>query len=195
MGYYIKCPYYLFDKEASISCEGCVRYFGSAEEKTHRIKTYCEPGSGCEFAAELDKLYERMDHMEEKEATIEKLEYENKCKAAEITKLKKEIANLKNKLDIEKKSVEREKYIAGARERIAKKAGEELFVATEKIRGLENFVGYLCKKFKVSVFNLAEVQEFGKKYNTYWKVPDMEDDKVEVTFKEKRDENRNKRDS
>ena len=81
MGFYILCPYFLHEqaKRPTISCEDCIRYFGSVEAKLKHIETYCENDwIHCPAAASLNDMYERIDNMQadEKQKKIELLKSE-----------------------------------------------------------------------------------------------------------------------
>ena len=76
MGFYILCPYFLHEqaKRPTISCEDCIRYFGSLDKKLWHIEHYCEADwQKCPAAAKLNEMYERIDNMQadEKSRKIE----------------------------------------------------------------------------------------------------------------------------
>ena len=81
MGFYILCPYFLHEqaKRPTISCEDCIRHFGSLDKKLWHIEHYCEADwEKCPAAAKLNEMYERIDNMQadEKSRMIEMLKTE-----------------------------------------------------------------------------------------------------------------------
>jgi len=199
MGFYIKCPYYIDHKEKSITCEDTVRYYGTKERTFMMIKTYCEPGQECKHAKALDQLYERMERMEEKDKLIEQLRHECFCKGKEITKLKKEMTNLHNRKEIERQKTESRadlykerakkqdaatKMMRGAiSSELAKSeaaVNDTKMVAEQQNRALEMMIGFLCHTHGVTSFRLADVREFGLKFETRCSVPDPEDDLITI---------------
>ena len=61
MGLYITCPYFVAEKNKSITCEGCIRCFGSTTVKQKQIRMCEDGGKGCSYAARLTKTYERYE--------------------------------------------------------------------------------------------------------------------------------------
>lgn len=200
--FYIRCPYFVAykDKGATITCEDTTRHFGTTENRNGHIKSYCEPGRGCPHATTLDELYERMDHMNEAEARIAKLEHENNCKATEITKLKKQLTHEKQKAHETTEKAEKRvrqqdlatRYIVEAKDKEIRRTegrmSENDFINSQRIRALELYIGYLHMKYKLKSFRLGKVRDFGLKYEVLCKIPDLEDDLVLVEIKEKQDD-------
>lgn len=106
MGFYILCPYFLHEqaKRPTISCEDCIRYFGSMEEKLRHIETYCEKDwQKCPAAASLNEMYERIDTMQADE----------KARMIEMLKTELNMAKENNKkllADVGREKKKREKY-------------------------------------------------------------------------------------
>ncbi len=64
MGRFALCPYFHSEKRLSISCEDTVRQFYNKQEKVAHLDKHCDKDwQSCQFAAALNELYERMDHM------------------------------------------------------------------------------------------------------------------------------------
>ena len=206
MGFYIKCPYYIDHKDKSITCEDTVRYYGTKNRTIKMIKNYCEPGTGCKHAKALEELYERTEHMAEQNQELEMLRHQAKCKSAEITKVKKELTNCKNKLEQEKQKSEKAlkkvemqdgatRYIMDAKNReiakLERKIAEDSLISVQKERSLEMMVGYLAQKYGLDSFRLTDVREFGLKYEVLYSIPDYDDDLIQLNVKEKQnDENK-----
>jgi len=201
--FYILCPYFLSLKDTTIKCEGCIREYWSKEERNRHIKTFCETLAGCDYAKALTELYERTETMDKTQTEIEKLQHYCTCKDAEITKVKREITNVKNKLEQEKQNVikaeskasqqdQATKYIIKAKneevQKLESRIAENQIISEQKLRGMEMMVGYLCKKFKVQSFKLRDVRKFGLKYETFCSIPDMEDDEIKLDIKVKKDD-------
>ena len=56
------CPYYKDEKNKSISCEDVFRRFATLKKKYAHMDTYCcKDWQSCEYAAELNAMYERIE--------------------------------------------------------------------------------------------------------------------------------------
>lgn len=168
MGLYIRCCYYKFDKNNSITCEDVIRQFDSKEDKKTWIKKYCEKDwEKCPHADKLNKLYERMDkeNMSEKDKKtvleMQQLESANH----EIMNLKKKLGRAKNK----NQQLERD---CKAANHLASVKYKQLKVSQAKISSLEMMCGYLVDKLGITEIVTKDITEFYGKYAVNWKSED-----------------------
>ncbi len=150
MGYYIVCPFYLSDSRNSISCEDCIRQFGTKKEKRRHIRTYCESlerYGDCPWASELLKMYKEFEDM----------------------KLTKEQRELRSAL-----------HIAEARAKENERLRLQMGHLNAKIKSLEMMCGYLSSvalKFSPDEEAKIEVKkmcEFFGKFEVEWAKNDGE---------------------
>lgn len=122
MGRYILCPYFVNEKKgrATISCEDCIRHFGSVPGKEEHIKAYCEADwKGCSFAAALNRTYERMENMQdEKSKKIELLGAQIKASKENNQKLLAAIGKEKKRREKAESEVSRMNRIAEANNKL-----------------------------------------------------------------------------
>ena len=101
MGRFALCPYFMSEKRLSISCEDTVRQFYSMGEKSRQLKDHCDSDwERCQYAAALNKLYERMDDMEtQKDRDIAALEHIASARKKENEELRQRLGyvNAQNK--------------------------------------------------------------------------------------------------
>lgn len=116
MGRYILCPFFKNEKKGrpTISCEDCIRYFGTVEKREAYFKKYCEANwEGCPGAKRLNEMYERIDKMQdEKSKKIEMLSCELKASEGNNRKLLADIGREKARREKAEKKVEEMNRVA-----------------------------------------------------------------------------------
>lgn len=184
MGLYIRCCYYVNDKNLSITCEDCIRQFESKREKRQWIKTYCETNwSKCVYASDLNQLYERIENMDNKNQTIEILNKQNESKAVEIDKLKKQLGNSRAKYQKKENEIIKQleqarrdekaiKYLADARGRTIIARENQIMLEQARNQSLNMMLGFLVDKLGISEINSEEVAEFYGQYEVNWELSD-----------------------
>lgn len=83
------CPYYRDEKNLSISCEDTFHRFRYPAQKKRHMDTYCDDAwEGCEYAARLTAMYEKMEkeNMNDTDKKILELETENRSLRSELKK-------------------------------------------------------------------------------------------------------------
>ena len=92
--HYVVCPYFVSEKNESISCEDCFRTFNSRKKKEWWMKNYCDTEwEECPYAGALNQAYE------EGEISVDN---------EKINSLEKELRSMSKKLGREKKKTERQ---------------------------------------------------------------------------------------
>lgn len=100
------CPYYVAEGRTGITCEDCRRAFADDAEKAEWTGKYCYTWSygSCPYAAELTKMYERIEGGAEVERTeleqqVKSLSREVNHKNSLIGKQKKRMLRMQKKID------------------------------------------------------------------------------------------------
>jgi hypothetical protein len=175
MGKYVVCPYYVNEKELTITCEDTMRVYGSVAIKESHSRCYCcDNWRDCCHAIEMEQLYERIEEMSDGQKQIEKLRHYNHKQKYEIRKIRKD-------LDESKRGEKAAVHLARSMEKRAKQKEERAFVLEQKVRSLEMFIGYLAKLHGLSEVSLDDVREYGLEFDA---VCTVKDDKPGVFFVE-----------
>lgn len=125
-GRYIVCPYYLDERNKSISCEDTYRIFQDHENKNVWMSVYCEDRwHECVWAKALNETYDRIEEGDEKameEHEIKALKKELRYASVLLGKSEKQVERQKKKID---KLETLNKSLTEEKDRMEKKARDK----------------------------------------------------------------------
>lgn len=99
MGLYVLCPFFIYEKRLSISCEDGLKYFTNSYKKDSHIKKYCEAEwEKCKYAEQLMQYYERTEDMTEKDKEIQALRLELKTSKENNHKILSDNGRMRKKI-------------------------------------------------------------------------------------------------
>lgn len=174
MGYYVKCPYYINGQKkptATIVCEDTHRDFGTVEKKNWQLEHVCQNDwKSCPFAQALNDLYERTEDMNLTRREKEHLQHTCEAQKSEMIKLKKRMKWSEHKLEQKERDAAAAEHLAQARADQIQKLKADLFLKEEQERGLLALIGYMAHKTGFADFSLNQIQRFGRRYETNYRV-------------------------
>lgn len=174
MGYYVKCPYYINGQKkptATIVCEDTHRDFGSVEKKNWQLEHVCQNDwKSCPFAQALNDLYERTEDMNLTRREKEHLQHTCEAQKSEMIKLKKRMKWSEHKLEQKERDAAAAEHLAQSRAYQIQKLKADLFLKEEQERGLLALIGYMAHKTGFADFSLNQIQRFGRRYETNYRV-------------------------
>ena len=174
MGYYVKCPYYINGQKkptATIVCEDTHRDFGTVEKKNWQLEHVCQNDwKSCPFAQALNDLYERTEDMNLTRREKEHLQHTCEAQKSEMIKLKKRMKWSEHKLEQKERDAAAAEHLAQSRAYQIQKLKTDLFIKEEQERGLLALIGYMAHKTGFADFSLNQIQRFGRRYETNYRV-------------------------
>lgn len=174
MGYYVKCPYYLSSAKkgsTTIVCEDTHRDFFTLEKKNWQLEHVCQNDwTSCPHAQELNTLYERTDGMNLTRKEREHLEHTCMSQKTEMVRIKKRMKMLERKLEQSERDARAAEHLARARAQEGLRLKEKIFIQEEQERGLLALIGYMAHKTGFADFSLNQIQRFGKRYDTKYRI-------------------------
>ena len=174
MGFYVNCPYYKSSAaygSSTIVCEDTPRDFKTFEKKNEWLEHVCQDDwKSCPYAQGLNGLYERIEHMNLTKRERERLEYTCKQQKAELVKVKKRMKQAENHADKKEREERAAKHLADVRTGEASKLREKIMILEEQQKGLLALIGFMAHKTGFSDFSLNQIQRFGRRYETNYRV-------------------------
>jgi len=179
LGKIVVCPYYINEKDTTITCEDTMRVYSSkAVKESHSRQYCCESWRECPYTVDLEELYERIEEMSESQKQVEKLKHYNHKQKYEIRRLRKELEESSRN---EKSAI----HLAKSLETRVKSRDQRLFVMDQKVKSLEMFAGYLCSLNNQQEYNLDDVREFALRHESRCKIDEDKPGVFVVETKEK----------
>ena len=142
MGLYILCPYYVRDRNLSISCEDTIRCYPNRKSKNRVLYGYCASDwERCPYANRLNTIY-ALDIPEE---IMEELKMENTIEEqkTEINKLMRENGQLKKKIKKLESNIKDREDVAKSNYDTYQKSYRELEQARETIKAQDELIKWL----------------------------------------------------
>lgn len=174
MSYYVQCPYYVSSAKrgsATIVCEDTHRYFFTLDRKNWQLEHVCQNDwQSCPYAQALNDLYERTEKMNLTRKEKEHLEHTCEAQKTEMVKLKKHVKRLERDLEQKARNEYAAEHLAKSRMKEILRLKEELMLECEKERGLLALIGYMAHKTGFSDFSLNQIQRFGRRYETKYRI-------------------------
>lgn len=174
MGFYVNCPYYKSSAaygSSTIVCEDTPRDFKTFEKKNEWLEHVCQDDwKSCPYAQGLNGLYERTEKMNLTKKEREHLEYTCKQQKAELVKAKKRMKFAEHKAEQKGRDEYAAKHLAKVRSEEVERLHEKIMILQEQQKGLLALIGYMSHKTGFSDFSLNQIQRFGRRYETNYRV-------------------------
>lgn len=174
MGFYVRCPYYVSSAaygSSTIVCEDTSRDFGSFAKKNEQLEHVCQDDwKSCQYAKELNDLYERTEGMNLTRREKEHLQHTCEAQKSEMVKLKKRMKLNEHRLEQKERDTYAAEHLAKAKAKEVLQLKEKIFIQEEQERALMALIGYMAHKTGFSDFSLNQIQRFGRQYDTRYRI-------------------------
>lgn len=100
----------------------------------------------------------------------EHLEYTCKQQKAELVKVKKRMKFAEHKAEQKERDEYAAKHLAKVRTDEVERLHEKIMILQEQQRGLLALIGFMSHKTGISDFTLGQIQRFGRRYETKYRV-------------------------
>ena len=183
------CPYYRDEKNLSISCEDTFRRFRWPAQKNDWMDKYCDKDwKACEYAQELEKLYDKMGGDDLSDRILE-LEHELREKDKELRKVSSMLGTSTKREGIKEEKIRELLTQNRALEKVLlrekaknKELDLKLLKATKDIEALsdiyEGRIAYLMANFTDGYLNEVDLERWANSFE-YVLIPEATEENAE----------------
>lgn len=183
------CPYYRDEKNLSISCEDTFRRFRWPAQKNDWMDKYCDKDwKACEYAQELEKLYDKMGGDDLSDRILE-LEHELREKDKELRKVSSMLGKSTKREGIKEEKIRELLTQNRALEKVLlrekaknKELDLKLLKATKDIEALsdiyEGRIAYLMANFTDGYLNEVDLERWANSFE-YVLIPEATEENAE----------------